>query len=799
MSLPDTVARFVAETRPFDGPIDASTGKVRGWGRATEAASLQARKALLSASDAADRAAKSQLAAKDAADKLAKGEIDEAEAAKAAARAAKDLERASIAQREAQRAAADAAEKAARQYRQEARDAQLAATAQMLGALKAKGSVEQYNNVLRQAERIHGDLSKTALSSFQAMQKEGTAAAEALSSADSSLGEMNKLITVGVANGLTMLPGAAAVAADGITLALGAAIAGVGLKFAAQNKAIRADYASLGHYMSSELTKDAQPFVRTLQDIEKQAKVSFGGWEPQIRSMWADMAPEVSKFATSAIRSLDELKPALESVTRGFNAQLNALSGEAGPAMHNIATGISAIGDAAARNPQALAQMVNDVSLLVRYTGDGIGALVRYKNEVDSFMNVFAGGGPMGLIHFIAGIDHLGSSLTGTDHSLQIGGGSFATFGQQAAGAVVHTSALAKDMQTLASNTADATSKANALTDAFARLLNPAEAVFTDTGRLKQSIADMTAALKKSHGSLNDNTAAARQSKAAFTGMIDSAKALAGDLLNDHRSLGQVQSALIPYINSMYRAAGSNREARALVDAFVRSLGMVPPTKGTTLKSNAASAKAQVDAYQRSINALHGKSIDIYQTFHTTYERAYAQVNYYKRMKAAGGIIERASGGPVGLADGGPSGMVVGPGTGTSDSIPALLSNGEYVVNARQTHRHRALLEAINAGMDGFAGGGVTGTPIFRARMHPSMLAAMAAQQSLAALRRSPEAAWAAAGLGAGVGSGHGTVVQHVSVTVNVGGSIRSDRDIVAMIQQALLRNRIATSLPAGR
>lgn len=32
-----------------------------------------------------------------------------------------------------------------------------------------------------------------------------------------------------------------------------------------------------------------------------------------------------------------------------------------------------------------------------------------------------------------------------------------------------------------------------------------------------------------------------------------------------------------------------------------------------------------------------------------------------------------------GLADGG---MITGPGTSTSDSIPAMLSNGEYVVNA---------------------------------------------------------------------------------------------------------------------
>jgi tape measure domain-containing protein len=50
---------------------------------------------------------------------------------------------------------------------------------------------------------------------------------------------------------------------------------------------------------------------------------------------------------------------------------------------------------------------------------------------------------------------------------------------------------------------------------------------------------------------------------------------------------------------------------------------------------------------------------------------------------------------PMGFATGG---SVNGPGTGTSDSIPARLSNGEFVVNAKATQQNRALLEQINSG-----------------------------------------------------------------------------------------------------
>jgi hypothetical protein len=42
-------------------------------------------------------------------------------------------------------------------------------------------------------------------------------------------------------------------------------------------------------------------------------------------------------------------------------------------------------------------------------------------------------------------------------------------------------------------------------------------------------------------------------------------------------------------------------------------------------------------------------------------------------------------------------GFVSGAGTARSDSIPAMLSNGEFVVNSRATAENRSLLEAINA------------------------------------------------------------------------------------------------------
>lgn len=79
-------------------------------------------------------------------------------------------------------------------------------------------------------------------------------------------------------------------------------------------------------------------------------------------------------------------------------------------------------------------------------------------------------------------------------------------------------------------------------------------------------------------------------------------------------------------------------------------------------------------------------------------------------LNLLGAVMGKASGG-----------YVSGPGSNTSDSIPARLSNGEFVVNAAATRRHRQLLEAINSGR-GMAAGGIVSPPTM-----PSLAAPRAA------------------------------------------------------------------------
>ncbi|MDF3837155.1 phage tail tape measure protein [Cupriavidus basilensis] len=88
------------------------------------------------------------------------------------------------------------------------------------------------------------------------------------------------------------------------------------------------------------------------------------------------------------------------------------------------------------------------------------------------------------------------------------------------------------------------------------------------------------------------------------------------------------------------------------------------------------------------------------------------------------GVTGELSGSPLtGVFLKSSGGLISGPGTGTSDSIPAMLSNGEFVVKAAATARHRGVLEAINAGGAAarFASGGyVDGAAVYRPTLNGS-------------------------------------------------------------------------------
>jgi hypothetical protein len=116
-----------------------------------------------------------------------------------------------------------------------------------------------------------------------------------------------------------------------------------------------------------------------------------------------------------------------------------------------------------------------------------------------------------------------------------------------------------------------------------------------------------------------------------------------------------------------------------------------------------------------------------------------ATIGYTTGKGTASGSLKvgyRARGGPIS-----------GPGGPRDDAVPTMLSNGEYVVNAAATARHRPLLEAINSGqVRGYARGGLVMSTSTSGI--PQMMAAERKALLAAAKRMAPDISVGAVGAG---------------------------------------------------
>lgn len=141
------------------------------------------------------------------------------------------------------------------------------------------------------------------------------------------------------------------------------------------------------------------------------------------------------------------------------------------------------------------------------------------------------------------------------------------------------------------------------------------------------------------------------------------------------------------------------------------------PDGRTQVTTANGQALGSIGAVSSALNRLDGKTANTYTTHHVqtwyTYKGKSMSEWSAGRHATGGRVRGYASGGEVQAFPFG--GLIQGPGTGTSDSILAMfgsgamahVSNTEFVVNARSTRKHLALLEMINADrLPRFAKGG---------------------------------------------------------------------------------------------
>jgi len=195
----------------------------------------------------------------------------------------------------------------------------------------------------------------------------------------------------------------------------------------------------------------------------------------------------------------------------------------------------------------------------------------------------------------------------------------------------------------------------------------------------------LRSAFKEGTTEIDLNTAAGRRLQSLLIDQITAAQGVADATFNQTGSVEKANKAWNDsrdrIITNLQAMGLSKKQAEKLASQFgllKDAVNGVPGTKDVkTTATGAKTATDQVRDLRDQIALLQGKTIAIR-----------VGVGKFANKK-------------IPLADGG---FVSGPGGPREDAIPAMLSDGEFVVNAASTARHRPLLEHLNG--QKFAAGG---------------------------------------------------------------------------------------------
>ena len=239
---------------------------------------------------------------------------------------------------------------------------------------------------------------------------------------------------------------------------------------------------------------------------------------------------------------------------------------------------------------------------------------------------------------------------------------------------------LKSALDDLGGNAIDVDSALAAMYDSFQKGTDEVTKATEDTDK-------NTDAVTNNRRSLDLHTAAGRAAQGALAEIASKADSVATSMIAAGASTGQVNDkmgeARRAFIRTAMASGLSRKAARELADQY----GLIPRNISTTITNNAASTVRQaVIDYIASLNSIpEERRTQIITEYITEGQKPDHPVMGY------------------GGADGDPNtarargGYITGPGTGTSDSIPARLSNGEYVIRASSVSRAGvALLDDLN-------------------------------------------------------------------------------------------------------
>ena len=206
----------------------------------------------------------------------------------------------------------------------------------------------------------------------------------------------------------------------------------------------------------------------------------------------------------------------------------------------------------------------------------------------------------------------------------------------------------------------------------------------------RQSLRDLRASIKENGKALNTGTAAADANQAALDTVVDRILKVAAGMKNIDKKKDFLKQARADLLATAGRLDGGKQA----VERLTSSIDELDKKKAEPkIEVDSREAFAQLSVFEQKLAGLDGKEARTY--IRTVHESIFGPSVTTPKNPQPGqgqgyGVVA-----PPRVADGG---YINGPGSATSDSIPAWLSNGEFVVKAAAVDHYGAdFLHRVNA------------------------------------------------------------------------------------------------------
>lgn len=245
------------------------------------------------------------------------------------------------------------------------------------------------------------------------------------------------------------------------------------------------------------------------------------------------------------------------------------------------------------------------------------------------------------------------------------------------------------------------TDSANVLKSALDALLSPqmnlSEATDAWTTGLRHLTDDLA---KDSKGvalhtqTLEGNSDAAITNRAAIRDRVNAMMAVLGAEADAGASAQQLRRKLVEQRDALLNAGKAAGISKEEMRGYLKTLGLTPKLIETLINAKTDQALSKVKTLNAELSKVVSKTITL------TVNRVGSALDGVLGGWGGGGDSKKKASG----------GYISGPGSGTSDSIPARLSNGEYVIKASSVQKYgTGLFDSLNA--QRFANGGRVGDP----------------------------------------------------------------------------------------